>query len=118
MCRRDGLAISGMRLDEVIDRRSCSGLTTFVEPKARHHPRIIGPPDARNEARRRRRRHDTGRGPHDVSKAAAHIGRLIRFSVSSDRAHAAGVSVDQRGADRRTLAQTEIARGGLRQTGA
>ncbi|MBR1192149.1 YciI family protein [Bradyrhizobium sp. AUGA SZCCT0160] len=31
-----------MRLDELIDRRSCSGLSALVEPEVRHHPRIIG----------------------------------------------------------------------------
>ena len=48
----DRLAVSGMRCDEVIDRRAGCRLTTFVEPEAWNHPRIIGSPDARDEARR------------------------------------------------------------------
>jgi len=45
----DSLAIGGMRFDEVIDRRTGRRLTTFVEPEAWNHPRIIGSPDARTK---------------------------------------------------------------------
>ena len=114
MRRRDGLVIRRMGSDEMIDRRTGGGLTAFVEPEARNHSRIIGTPDAGNEARLRRRRHDAGRGPHDVSKATAHIDRLTRLPAPADRADAAGVSVDQRSADRRSLEQAEIVRGGFR----
>src|SRR5207253_1628836 len=59
-----------------------------------------------------------GRRPHDVSEAAAHIDRCFRPAAPPDRAHAAGVGVDQRGADRRSLTQAEIARSGSRQAAA
>src|SRR4051794_17187186 len=76
---------------------------------------MIRTPDARDEARFGRGGHDAGRGPHDVGEAAAHIDRLTRFRAASDRAHAAGVSIDQRRADRRSRDQAEVARGRLGQ---
>src|SRR6266481_3455699 len=79
---------------------------------------MIGTPDTGHEAWLTRRCHDAGRGPHDVSKATTHIDLFTRFSLPADRADAAGVSVDQRGADRRSLEQAEIARGGFGQAGA
>ena len=118
MRRRDGLVIGGMRPDEMIDRRTGGGLAAFVEPEPGNHSRIIGTPDARDEARLGRRRHDAGRGSHDVGKAAAHIDRLARLRAPADRADASGVGVDQRRADRRSLEQAEIARGRFRQAGA
>src|SRR5438270_7336431 len=90
----------------------------LIEPEARNHPRIIRAPHAGHKARRRCRGHDAGRGPHDVSKTAAHIDRRFRPVVPTDRAHAAGVSVDQRCADGRSFAQTKIARSRFRQAGA
>src|SRR6266404_4234033 len=73
MCSHDGLAIGGVGFYEMIDRRAGRGLAAFVEPESRNHPRIIGAPNAGNEARLGRRRHDAGRGPHDVSKTTAYI---------------------------------------------
>ena len=92
--RGEGLAIGGMGLEEMINRSTGGGLTAFVEPEARNHPRIIRAPHAGHEARRRCRGHDAGRGPHDVSKTAAHIDRRFRPVVPTDRAHATGVSVN------------------------
>src|SRR5258708_34314164 len=103
MRRRDGLAMGGMRFDEMIDRGACGRLPTFVEPEAWHHPRIIGSPDARDEAGCRRRSHDAGRGPHNAAKTPAHTDRLTRFSVSPDRADAPGMGVGHRGAARVSL---------------
>ena len=51
MRRRDGLVIRGMGSDEMIDGRAGGGLTAFVEPEPGNHSRIIGTPDARDEAR-------------------------------------------------------------------
>ena len=102
----------------MIDGRARRGLAAFVEPESGNHPRIIGTPDARDEARLGRRRHDAGRGPHDVGEPAAHIDRLARFLAPPDRADASGMGVDQRRADRRPLEQAEIARRGSGQAGA
>ena len=78
--RRDGLVVGRVRPDEMIDRRACRGLAAFVEPESGNHARIVGTPDARNEARLGRRRHDAGRGSHDVGEPAAHIDRTARLS--------------------------------------
>ena len=103
-----------MRPDQMIDGRPGRRLTAFVEPEAGHHARIIRTPHARHEARLERRRHDAGRRPHDVGEPAAHIDRLTRFDPPSDHAHAAGMGIDQRRADRRAFQQTEIQRGRCR----
>src|SRR5229473_1431325 len=118
MRRRGGLVIGRVGPDEMIDGRARRGLTAFVEPESRNHSGIIGTPNARNEARLRRCRHDAGRGSHDVGKTTAYIDRLTRPRAPSDRAHTSGVSVDQRRADGRPLQQTEVARGRFGQTGA
>ena len=58
-CDRTRWSIAGAR----------RGLAAFVQPKSGDHARIIRAPDARHEARLRRRRHDAGRGAHDVGEA-------------------------------------------------
>src|ERR1700730_16466578 len=118
MCHRGGLVTRRVGPYEMIDGRARRRLAAFVEPESRNHPGIVGTPNARDKARLGRCRHDAGRGAHDVSKATAHIDRLARLLAPSDRAHASGVSVDQRRADRRSLKQTEIVRRGLCQADA
>src|SRR5450755_1508554 len=115
---RGGLVIGGVGPYEMIDGRARRGLTAFVEPKSRNHSGKIGTPNARNEARLGRCRHDAGRGSHDVGQTTAYVDRLTRPRAPSDRAHTSGVRVDQRRADRRPLQQTEVARGRFGQTGA
>src|SRR4030081_3768606 len=95
----------------MIDGRAGGGLATFVEPESRNHPRIVGTPDARDETRFGRCRHDAGRSSHDVGKAAAYIDWLARLVASSGPAPAPRASVDQRRADRCALKQAEIMRG-------
>ena len=103
--------------DEVIDGRAGGGLSALVEPEPRNHPRIVRAPDTWNEARLGGCRHDAGRGPHDVGKTTVHIDRLTGLPPPADRAHASGVSVNQRRGDRRTFEESEIICRGLRQAG-
>src|SRR5438552_14824566 len=103
---RDGFVIGGMGPDEVIDGRTGGGLSALVEPEPGHHSRIVGTPDARDEAGFWRCRHDAGRGSHDVRKTTVHVDRFTRLAAPADRAYASGVRVNQRRGDRRTFEET------------
>ena len=102
----------------MIDRGPRRGLAALVQPQPGHHARVIRSPDARHEAGLLRRRHDAGRGSHDVGEPPADLDRVAGFRAPADRADAAGMGVDQRRADGRALEQPKLMGGGLRQAGA
>src|SRR5436190_367988 len=73
MCSRGSFIVDRVGFYEMVDRRAGCRLAAFVEPESRNHPRIIGAPNAGDEARFGRCRHDAGRGPHDIGKTTAYI---------------------------------------------
>src|SRR5215470_9929036 len=75
-----------MRPQQMIDRRTCRGLTALVQPEAGHHPREIRSPYPRNETGVYRRRHDAGGRPHDVGQSPRHVDIETRAVATADRA--------------------------------
>jgi hypothetical protein len=106
LCFRAG----GVRAHQMVDAGAGGGLAALVQPEPRHHGGEIRPPDSGQEGRLGGGRHDAGRGAHDVGKAVLQIAVLAAGNSPANGADAAGMGVDQRGADRRAGLEAELAR--------
>jgi hypothetical protein len=100
-----------MEGNQLVDRGTGGGLAALVEPCARDHRRVIGPPDTWNEHRAAGGRHRAGRGAEDVGHASG------RIALGADSADSAGVGIDQARRDRGPRDESEFSRCGVGKTG-